>query len=277
MTGVRGQMQERNPDQVRLLSTDFITREEFFADEARILSAVLMMQQGGGSNLRWGWLGDSDQLFGEANTSSPMGSTGISSADYFATNNGGPYVDFNGTTEYFSEADNAWQEPTTRRFLVWTWANIDNYTGDMTIASKWDASTNERAWRLWFNNAAGVFTFSTSVDGTAVVSVASTYTESLDTWYFVAGWFVPSTRLRIYVAAATELALTQDTNAVATPASIFNGTEDFMIGASDNGAGATDLWDGSLGIQAGRLDIPNADVDAYVTKLFGLTRYFYQA
>jgi len=107
--------------------------------------------------------------------------------------------------------------------------------------------------------------------------VWSTYPDSPDVWYFVAGYFVPGALMRIFVGASTDSALTIDSNVVAIPASIQNSAANFTIGAAWNAPGAvTFQWDGYIGIIGGRCNVPSAAINGHVSRLFHLTKALYQ-
>lgn len=272
----QGQKQQRNPELVRNLTTDFLTNERFFWDGARLLSAILATHAAGGGDLRWGWMADSPALFGRANANNQhLTENNITAADYFATGYGGPYVDFNGTNEYLSAGDRTWAEIGAEEALIWMWCNADTLAAnDRIICSKWGAGAGHRQWHLYWDVGNGAFQFEVSVDGTAISAVTSTYMEAISNWYLVAGYFEPSAAdgLRIFVGNATDNDVTEDT--AAAPASVFTGgMSAFEIGSENVG---NNLWDGRIGIGNMRLNVPSTNITAYVRRLFGMTKEIYQ-
>jgi hypothetical protein len=271
----QSQVQVRNTEQVRILTGDFLTNQRFFWDGARLLSAVFATHAAGGGNLIYGWMADSLQNHGDGYLTAWTG-TNIASGDYAATDYGGPYVNLNGTTEYLSIADAAWQETTIWGFLVWHWVYANTLIGsDRVIAAKYNTAANQ-SWRLYWNNAAGAFRLSTSAGGAADTEVTSTYAESTGEWYFVAGYFEPNTLMRVYVGTPDDPDLTIDSLAVGVPASVFDGNAALSIGCSYAAGVAGSFWDGYIGIGSQRANVPSASIDAYVRRLFGLTKEIYQ-
>lgn len=277
-TGVK----QWQPDElIDILKGVFTTRKEFIEDGARLTSAILATHRQGGGDLRWGWLADSPALHGRANASNQhLTETAITAADYFATTNGGPYIDFDGATEYLSAGDRTWAEVGAEETLVWMWAKADTLaSNDRIICSKWGAGAGHRQWHLYWDVGNGAFQFEVSVDGTAISAVTSTYVEATTKWYFVAGYFYPSDAagLRIAVGEANDARLTIDSSV--SPASIFTGgTSAFEIGSENVGS---NKWDGGIGIGNMRMNVPAgtsfAGIDGYMSRLFQQTRWFYQA
>jgi hypothetical protein len=91
---------------------------------------------------------------------------------------------------------------------------------------KWYISgggVNEAAYSL-IKTAANLITFQVTTDGSTVISVTSTGAVVKDVWYHIYGRFDPSTNLAVFVDNV------KFTNAVGTPATIFNSDEPFSIG-----------------------------------------------
>jgi hypothetical protein len=159
---------------------------------------------------------------------------------------------------------------------VWAWVNgtaLD--TNDRPILSKWLPSTNDRSWILYWDQSSGDFSFNVSDNGTNTFQVDSSYTESTSTWYFVAGFYDPSTRIRVYVGAATDSSLTTDDNTTSIPASLNDGAADLFLGSYDPGGGAATYWDGYIGVNAAWRGIPAANINDYVTLVFTKTKQYY--
>ncbi len=266
---------QRNDELIGRNAGDLLLRREFYEDSARLLSAVLATHRDGGGMLVEGWMGDSTQAFGRA-TGSVWTGTNIGPEDYFATANGGPYVDLDGSSEYFYIPDATWQEAGTVSIFTWRWCRTTTLASNQTIIAKWNtASGNNRSWKLWYSAGNG-FRFTTNATGAAAadVHVTSSYTAAVDAWYFVAGYWKASTLLRIFVGAATDTSLTITSNFVGVSGSVFNGTAALTMWASD---GPADYWSGYGGVGHTRFNVPSTSVDAYATRLFHLTRWFYQA
>jgi len=270
--------QIRNSENEALLAGTFTTRNEFMQDGARLVSAVLATNRQMGGQLVEGWLADSRQAHGEA---SPVWTTAnISAADYGAASlpdeYGGPYVSLDGSSEYYSIADAAWQEAGTSQIFTWRWVLITSLAADQTIIGKWDATGgNWRSWKLWYSTTAGAFRFTTNATGlvAADVHVTSTYAEAISTWYFVGGFFKASTQMSVYVGAATDATLTVDDLLVGVSASVFDGGAALTMGASGD---PTHYLGGRIGVGNTRFVTGAATyIDAYAARLFHLTRQFY--
>lgn len=276
---VGSQKQIRNPENVRLLSSDFITRREFFLDGARLSSAVLATHAAGGGNLMYGWMADSCQNHGRGYLTA-WTELNVAPADYAASTNGGPYVNFDGATEALYINDAAWQEAGTEELFVWHWCNPAAVAAVMAVASKFDANGNNRSWALVYSNAVPGFIFYTDATGLlgGLVAVQSTYgAATVDTWYFVAGYWQASTLQRVYVGAATDDTLTIDSLAVGVPASVFNGSAPLAIGTLFNAAPVlSNVWDGLIGVGGARLNVPATNINAYAQRLFALTQRIYR-
>lgn len=220
-------------------------------------------------------MADSRQNYGTGATTL-WTETNITAADYFATTYGGPYVNLDGATEYLSIADAAWQEGGADELFVWHWVNGQTLAGaDRVICSKYNTAVNQ-SWRLYWNNAAGAFRFSTSAVGNADTEVTSTYAETTGTWYFVAGYFQPGTLMRICVGAATDTDLTIDSLAAGIPANLFNGNAALAIGCSYAAGVAASWWNGFIGVGGAQFNVPATNINAYARRLFGLTQKIYQ-
>lgn len=78
-----------------------------------------------------------------------------------------------------------------------------------------------------------------SGDGTALTHVESSVSPLADVWRFVCARFTPSSELKIWVNSTTNV------NTTSIPASIFNSTSEFRIGATADGAG---FFDGHISL-----------------------------
>lgn len=274
----QGQKQQRNPELVRNLTTDFLTNERFFLDGARLLSATLATHAAGGGQLTYSWLADSSQNYG-IGAATAWTQLNVTPADYFATAYGGPYVDLNGLSEALYIPDAMWQEAVTEELFIWHWCNPANFAATISIASKYDTNGNNCSWRLIYDNATGNFQFVVNGTGNPVndVAVGVTYTETASVWYFVAGYFESATQIRAWVGKATDSALSSNSVVVGIPASVSNGTAPLAIGTSFNNAPILlNGWSGYIGIGSMRFNVPATDIDAYASRLFAMTQQLYQ-
>uniref|UniRef100_A0A6M3KPI7 Putative lectin/glucanase superfamily protein n=1 Tax=viral metagenome TaxID=1070528 RepID=A0A6M3KPI7_9ZZZZ len=198
--------------------------------------------------------------------------------NYGVTSTGGPYCDFDSSVpDGYKVDDDYWQHPKDRTFLLWAWVNADDLSADRTVVSKWNIGNNNRNWALLYDDTAGGFAFRVNSTGLAAqdIQVASTYSESTGTWYFVAGWYDPSTRLSIYIGEASDSSLTVTHNTTSIPASIDEGIADFSLASSSSLSGAEDIWDGKIGCMSAWLAAPSATITDFVELIFQRTKQFY--
>jgi len=239
------------------------------------LNSIFNTHRFGGGQLMWGFDGHSRAIL-----SSPGGlawtENAIADSNYRATTYGGPNITLDGGAEYLSNTDANWQESTTYPFLVWSWCYPTDISANRMIAAKYLWSTNNRSWYLRYDLALTDFTFLCNATGLAGgnVVVPSTYGAVVaDEWYFVAGYFEPSTLMRIYVGMNTDAGLTIDSLGVAVPASLYNGAADLTIGADGNPA---TYFLGNIGIVGARVNVPSAAIDDHVGMLFEMTKDIYE-
>lgn len=232
------------------------------------------MHRYGGGRLMWQFDGHSVHV-GSYNTI--WAETNIAAANYDSSEvGGGPYVRLNGTDEYLTIADAAWQETGAEEFFVWGWCYAESLsTTNRTIAAKYLPAGNQRSWQLYYDLAATDFAFICNATGPigGDVTVTSTYsTVAIEGWYFVAGYYEANSLMRIYVGHNTDTALVVDSLAVGVPVTLFDGNADLTIGANDTPA---EYWDGEIGIMLGRANIPVGNIDNHANMLFKSTQPFY--
>ena len=153
---------------------------------------------------------------------------------------------------------------------VWTWVRFHTQsTGQWaSLISKWGIVPNYGYILGKGDNDRLAFTISsTGADNiTAVAFTPADYTYAIDTWYFVAGRFTPSTEVALFIGRATDGWSTWIKNVTAIPASIFSNVADFMVGTDD---GVGNLLDGDMtlfGIAAG--SVP----DVHIWNMFHQSR-----
>lgn len=148
-----------------------------------------------------------------------------------------PYVDFNGTNQYLSYADNAHfdilaTEPDINSSSInppgltmggWFWADA---LATSSLMSKYE-STSQLSYLMRIG-ATGTLTFQISntgsdSSGTSTLNVTSAFAVSA--WRFVVCRFKPSTELAVFVNG------TKSINTASIQPSIFNSTATFRIGA----------------------------------------------
>jgi hypothetical protein len=131
------------------------------------------------------------------------------------------------------------------------WVRFTVLGTNVGIISKWNVAGAQYAYLLMKSNTNLIYFF-VSGNGIAFVSVNSA-AVAIDTWYFVMGRFVPSTTIDLYVDNV------RASNAVGTPASIFDSSQPLEIGRFDGAANyldgvislawlsASTCWDGVAG------------------------------
>jgi len=172
-----------------------------------------------------------------------------------------PYADFGGAaTDFFSRADESALDITGVLTMGgWFWS--DAIATQMGLMGKFLAAGNQRSY--WMQFFGSNLLFSVSVDGTAVVTVTHTTTLLTGTWYFCIARYTPSTELKVWV---NDVAIT---NTTSIPASIFNSTATFNIGAFDGGIVPLN------GRSALNFLCASALPDSLLTRLFQESRSFF--
>ena len=213
------------------------------------------------------WMGSSSSSIGELSDVGPRRLN--------LTRNGTPNVtaeatslavwqEFNGTTDWYSHAD-ATSFDITAGLTVMAWVRFDAAAAaNEMIASKWAASN--LSYSL-YRAAAGVGTFAITNNGTTVVSVTMANTIPANQWFFLCGRYSPSAQLKIWDGSISNLRVA--VNETSIPASIYNGTALFGIGAQSGGANF-------LNGRISRVALCNMAVpDQFIDVLFQRTRQIY--
>lgn len=149
----------------------------------------------------------------------------------FAKYNLFPYADFTpGSNHYFSRADEPGLDITGAiTFGGWFWLDTLASGNNQTLISKWDTTggIDERAYMIYLDDATNTFRISISLLGTAatIKNVAHIATVAISTWYHVVGRLTPGTDESIFVDGV------KVSSAVGVPATIFNSTANYEIGA----------------------------------------------
>lgn len=163
----------------------------------------------------------------------------LSGQDRTLTNNGTtpisylglvPYATFNGSTRYFSRADE------TDLDILGTEAHVGTSPG-LTMGGWYKTDTIAAGFAGLMGKANGgvqnsyllyrsgsTFSFTTSSTGAIFVATSSA-SISIDTWYFVVGRFLPGVQNDLYINA---VASTPGTTSI--PSSLFNSTTAFEVG-----------------------------------------------
>lgn len=267
----------RDAKQVRELTPDFPTRQEHFLSSARLESALNWPARAGGGRLRVAYDAQRDvidSLSGEL----ALTNNNISDTDFGVTNNGGPYIDLDGATEYYNRLQGTFSDVGTNSFATWTWAALGaTPAAQMVITGVWGLA-NDRQWRLVWDGGPGPLAWIYSNDGTAAFNLGTTHANpAVGAMFFLGGFFTPGVvdGQRTYFGLATEDALTiTDLGGGNSQAQIFTGgTADFMIG---NQSGAARYWNGEIGCIGARTQLSLANADAFFKQKFAETQTIYQ-
>ncbi len=140
-------------------------------------------------------------------------------------------LSLNGTSDYFSAADDAALDLTTAITLE-AWIKPTDVNGTHTVISKWDTTSANRSYRLAVNN--GRLQFLVSQNGSAIDTISTNGSVNTDRWTHVAGVYDGS---NLYVFLNGVLDSTSAYNS-----DIFAGSSDFELGAQ-NGA---NLFEGEI-------------------------------
>lgn len=234
MSGTGTATQDRNSDLVALLTPEFQGRYEPQFSTSRACAIYQFLP-----GLRAFYPMSAVGTSGEARD---LGGSGTS---YDLTNNNTarfryselyPWVDFDGANQYLSFVDNAnfdivgtegYFAPAVRGLAIYAWVRFDNAAAaNEYVVAKWRSGTSDKSYRI-LRNAAGLPLASISVDGSTDYDALGATTLVEDTWYCVGLQYSPSTKLSVWVNGKED-----GSNAVATPASIYDGASPFTLGAN---------------------------------------------
>jgi len=179
-----------------------------------------------------------------------------------------PYIDFDGTGDFLSRADETDSDilgtetiyaSAVRGLTMGGWFWMDNFTAaTQGLIGKNNGVTNNRSYLLLAANTP-LFRFQVSVDGIATVS-ADVSSPVASAWYWLVGRYTPSAEVALFANTS------KVTTTVSVPASIFNSNAAFEIGDANAGALPMD------GRAALCFLCANAVSDARLDKLFNETR-----
>jgi hypothetical protein len=160
-----------------------------------------------------------------------------------------PYIDFDGVGDFLSRADEAGLDITgteayvasaVRGLTLGGWYRIDSFAANQWLSGKYNTVGNNRSYALAFLTTPEV-RFIVSGNGTATITAISSVAPVVTTWTFWVGRFTPSSELAIFQNNVKTI------NTTSIPASIFNSTASYVLGARDNGA--ADLMTGRQSMQ----------------------------
>lgn len=212
--------QQRNPEMVDILSSDFIKLKDAGFGLARAFGTYMYTP-----SLRGFWNMAAIDSSTNVMDMSPHGMT--------LTNNGAtaflvaaltPYALMDGVNNYLSRATEA-NLAITGRLSLSTWVYFGTAAGSAEFIVGKKGAAGQLGYYL-YRNTSGLVTAEISTNGTATTQVVSTASISTLTWYFVAMVYNPSTELSVWVNT------TETTNTTSIPATVHNSTAPFTVGAS---------------------------------------------
>jgi len=171
----------------------------------------------------------------------PLSDTGsVASSSDKPTNFWGYSLDF--STDYVSISDaNQDGLDITGPMTMSCWVQLDPQTTSSYIVGKFDGGNNARCYLLYKRYSGGNYTFRFYVSGDGVNTVwAESAAVSTGVWYHIVCRYVPSTEISIFVDG------TEYINTTSIPASIFDGSADFIVGAAKSGGVPTAYYDGHV-------------------------------
>lgn len=183
-----------------------------------------------------------------------------------------PLCLYNGSTQYHSIADNsahdiigneAYISGTKQGLTIGMWVQADSLGATSIMFAKGTTTGNARAYGLSKLNTDN-FRFFVSDNGTNTFTATDTGTFAVDTWYFVAGRFDPSTEVKLWVGSSA--GLTSFTNTTSIPAALNNSATGLAIGAQADGTSFSNIRASMCFLCAQALD------DYYIKALFEGTR-----
>ena len=137
----------------------------------------------------------------------------------------------NGTSQYYSIADNASLSAGDIEFEVGAWVYLDSKNAHYyPIIAKWSGS-GAYAFVLWWDHVTDKFLFCVDNDGSGVrVEVTSASSPNVGQWYFVRGWHDPTAN-KVYISVNNQAVPDE----AVLDGGIYNDAGNFTIGKSSGG------------------------------------------
>jgi hypothetical protein len=160
-----------------------------------------------------------------------------------------PYISFNGTNQWLHRNDEAifdilgteaYVASALRGLTFGAWCRFDvTPVGQEQVIGKYNAIGDQRSYRI-LRRPDKFIRAQVSVNGIDVVLIESSSLVEIDTWAFLVARFDPSTELAVFINNEKTV------NTTGIPASVFNSSSTFDIGA--NGGGAGEFMDGDVSL-----------------------------
>jgi hypothetical protein len=228
-------LQVRNPELVEILRPDFQARYEPNFAWANAISIFSMLP-----GLRGFWPLSTANESGNAYDLSEQGRILTYTGNPTYNVSGlAPYIDFDGVGDYLTRADEAGLDCLGNESYIaaaiqgitfggWFWFDRDT-NGEGLITKADGITNNNRNFDLLYRGDAGDVAQVDISNGANAYTITSTDILTTGVWYFLAGRFVPSTSVDVYVNLA------KDTLAAGIPATANNSNAPFQIGARNGG------------------------------------------
>lgn len=141
-----------------------------------------------------------------------------------------PYSEFNGSSSFLSRADEVGTS-ITGHVTIGGWFWFDIASADQCMITKWLTTGNQRSYGMNFANSGDQAQFFVSSNGTAVTTVTGSTVLTTGRWYHIVGRYFSGTSLTVFVDGEQD-----GINTTSIPASIFDSTATFRIGALGDGS-----------------------------------------
>ncbi len=177
--------------------------------------------------------GDVYDLSGQLRT---LTQTGAPTLGYATTLGLGPCLTMDGSTQWLHRNDEGGLA-ITGAMTCGLWFRLNDLVSpevDRHLLSKWVATSNQRSWSLYVDEADGYIEADITTDGSTVKAVLNDDETFANCWYFVAMRFTPSTELALFVYDEKWV------NITGIPATIYDSTAPLEIGSIGHG-GTIDL------------------------------------
>lgn len=150
------------------------------------------------------------------------------------------HANFNGTNSYI-DLGNPSELQITGALTISAWVRSTATLSGVDMVGKYNASASNRGYLFYCDSAAASkVSLRISSDGAASVVANGATTFNDGEWHHVAGVYVPSTSITVYLDGIVD-----GSETASVPASIFNSTLNAAIGAR-NGSSASNFFDGDI-------------------------------
>ncbi len=235
MSGGTAAPQVRNTEMVDILSTDFVKRNEATLAWGKACSMFQMLP-----GLRGFWPMSSVDENGNAIDLSGQGRTlSYHGNPFYAGSVLRSFITLDGTGDYLSRADEAGLDIIGTESYISTglqgltfggWFYTTTVAaGSRVMMGKSNSATNNRSFIQLYSGASAISRVSPNGTVAAQVSVTSSETIAINTWYFIVTQYKPSTKLSIWVNDV------ETQNLVGVPVALYSSNAPLEIGA-ENGA-----------------------------------------